>query len=125
MRLLSLTLCLIALVRITGLDLVLAQVDAWGSMMQRTSKISFVEALTETLSGERPCEKCLAIEEERQERKESASEKLWKLDKLQLAPPSNLANLTFFSQESRPVLGRIDRLSSQCYAQVEPPPPRI
>ena len=65
------TLCALAL---QGFQLELRQASAWMNMIVTYSQGSdFVTALNETFSGERPCEHCTAIADERVGQAESAN----------------------------------------------------
>ena len=64
---------LLALFSLSGLDRAFVQTYAWVTMMQdRTPAMGFDSALEETFSGKHPCEVCLALLENTQERQRQA-----------------------------------------------------
>lgn len=86
MRLLFLPLLLLALLRISGGDLLLVQGYAWAEMLiERAGQDGLEQAMESTFSGDAPCEKCLCISQEKKEREDAPEESLISLDKLKLS----------------------------------------
>jgi len=124
MRLLTIILLTIAAVRITELDIAIAQVDAWANMIQDRSHSGLYSAVESTFSGNEPCDKCLSLQDERKER-ESSSTFDAKLDKLKLPlpPAEELAAFlppTIF--ESIPFDRTLETLHVFC---LDTPPPEL
>ncbi len=87
MRSLGYILVTVALVQLSGLDLVVAQLGAWGEMIHDRKGSGIVEAVTSTISGAAPCEKCLSIAKEKQKRNQDPRPVRESLDKLKLPLP--------------------------------------
>ncbi len=87
MRPLSFIFICIALVRISGLDLALAQMNAWAHMIYDRSESGLSVAISSTFSGEAPCEKCLELQKEKEKRNAPDIINISSLDKLKLTPP--------------------------------------
>jgi len=62
-------LILLGMLHITGLDLAIAQVYAWSTMMHERYDKGVLDAMSSTFSGSNPCEKCIALKKEREKRK--------------------------------------------------------
>lgn len=78
----------IALIRISGLDLALAQIEAWTSMVYNRMDQGLITAVESTLSGRAPCQKCLALKSKSEERQTNPFDVLISLDKLKLPVPN-------------------------------------
>lgn len=66
-------LCIVAILGVLDGPLMLAQGWAWASMLlERTPQMGVSGALESTFSGEEPCSRCCAIEEQRQEHEREA-----------------------------------------------------
>ena len=73
MRILGRLLCLLAALAVLEGPHLALQAYAWCTMVsERAPVLGFEEAVAETLSGQRPCEKCLALEKEREKKSEQA-----------------------------------------------------
>lgn len=126
MRQLSTILICLALVRITGLDLAIAQMDAWVSMVSDRSTQGIEHALESIFSGKAPCEKCLSIKKEKQEREENSAETLHSLDKLKLPylTARALPAPRYSAQKKTTFLPPI-QFPSIFHMEVESPPPEV
>jgi len=115
-----------ALVRITGLDLAVMQVEAWAGMIYERSEQGLVQAVYSTLSGEAPCEKCQQVREQRKEQNENTF-CFSSLDKLKLPLNSNRQeSQTNYGPEELVVdFSRYLAFPLQIYLGVESPPPRV
>ena len=73
MRILGRLLCLLAALAVIEGPYLAVQGYAWLTMIQdRTPELGFEAAVADTLSGDHPCEKCLALEDERERKSEKA-----------------------------------------------------
>jgi len=94
MRLFTLILCCITLARITGLDMAVAQLEAWGTMISERSEAGLTTAIQSTLSGETPCPKCLNLKKEKDKRNTETNDLQHASKKLKL--PSTSISGDFF-----------------------------
>ena len=92
MQRLGFTLIALGMLHITGLDLAIAQIDAWNSMLQERYQEGLVHAVSSTFSGTQPCQKCAALKKERSKRKSPLIYSL-SLEKFKHALPSRIKPL--------------------------------
>jgi len=96
MRYLGFIAVFLAWAQISGLDLFVAQMCAWAEMIQDRQEQGIEVAVRSTFSGEEPCERCLAIAQERQERdqEENPAEESFKKVELPLPRSREAVALT-------------------------------
>ena len=104
MRLLGRILCLLTALAVIEAPYLILQSYAWVTMIQeRTPEMGFEAAVADTFSGAHPCEKCVALGNEREKKTEQAplseSRQLSQLvptylagNTLVLFPPSRIQN---------------------------------
>lgn len=115
-----------ALVRISGLDLAIMQVEAWAEMIHQRSEQGVAQAVYSTLSGDSPCEKCLHVKEQRKEQERNKST-FTSLNKLKLPHYQNPQEIPEDLKAKDITLRYLPYLTSpsRIYLSLECPPPRV
>gem|GEM_PF-3602724 len=78
---------LLAWVQISELDLFISQLGAWAEMINDRQEQGLQEAVRSTFSGETPCEKCMAIAQEKEERQKETSTTKETFNKIKFSLP--------------------------------------
>jgi len=127
MRLVSVMMLCLALLRITGLDLAVMQSYAWATMIYDRAEQGMTSAISSTFSGDSPCQHCLSVANEAEERKEEPAQRALSLEQLKLttpshncAPPFTLESLTQLSN-----FPPCPHFSALFDLGVESPPPQL
>ena len=127
MRLVSVIMLCLALLRITGLDLAMMQSYAWATMIYDRAEQGMTSAISSTFSGDSPCQHCLSVANEADERQEEPAQRALSLDQLKLTAPSHNSSRPF-TLESVTQLSNFPpclQLSALFDLGVESPPPQL
>jgi|GEM_PF-3294109 len=116
---------ILSLISLSGMDQMLVQGYAWVTMFHdRAPEMGVSEALTDTFSGNHPCEVCLALAETTEEEHEDAPgrKRAEEVAKNTLATSHARTLVISFRREAWPIKGD-DVFLPQCEAEVSTPPP--
>jgi len=117
---------IVVFLQLSGFDLAIVQLNAWGIMIKERQSQGTIEAVISTVSGEAPCERCLAVTKEKKKRDQDQRLAQCSMDKLKFPLPSQNTNaLAQDSPYKAPSFIYLSNAFSKIYLEVLSPPPQL